>query len=117
MKKSAQQPYEGMIAEDLNPQGQFMGPMAVVYYEGIRGNHFLFSEIDQQVTDSNSLRTWSSEERERLSGIGLRFLSCGDVRSLRGFIQKLTNQDRSNLFLLYLQFLQSWRHQVKSSLN
>ena len=92
----------------------------VIYQEGIRGNHLIFSLNDIQKFESNKeLKSMSIADLydDHLEESILRLLCCTDVSGLIQTIESHSDAQKAKLYFLYLHALRVSRKYHKDSLN
>ncbi len=92
----------------------------VLYQEGVRGNHLLFSKDDQRYFQSRDLyksSTIADIYSDDLEEIILKLLCCCELSSLIQTVESHSKDTREKLYHLYLHTLNVSRRYHKGSLN
>lgn len=92
----------------------------VVYHEGVRNNHFLFTapellQIDTHLS-KGGFRLTEDDQRTVLA-IATRIFTCGEYDKIRTELSRLTDSQKSVFFMLYKRTLSNWTRKLKSSLH
>jgi len=92
----------------------------VIYQEGVRSNHLLFSKEEQKHFASRELyksSTIADIYSDDLEEIILKLLCCSDLSSLIKTVESQSIETREKLYHLYLHSLNVSRRIHKGSLN
>src|SRR5690242_9506595 len=104
---------------DLYEQADCLPPLwRVLYQEGMRANHLLFSKEDVEgFRAPKSKNILSESEQSAVCEAAARLFVCGDIASMRRLVSELSQPSRSYLFGLYLRHLQKLRLYVANALH
>ena len=92
----------------------------VLYYEGIRGNHILFSQSDVKMFEASGKHQGSKETMwspATLSDVVYDLLSQGSVSDMKIFISLQPKSIRAAVYRLYSRWLEAWGLELKKSLS
>jgi len=92
----------------------------VVYHEGIRNNHFLFTDSELAKIDShlsNGGFRLTDDDQKTVLAVTTRIFTSGDYEKIRGELSRLTDSQKSVFFILYKRTLSNWTRKLKASLH
>lgn len=89
----------------------------VLFQEGVRANHLLFSKEEVESFDYSSNEIISDEEKEDLENAASDLLRAPDLSTMKRTLATCSPNMKRNLFLIYQSFLYSWGKFLKNSLN
>lgn len=92
----------------------------VVYHEGIRNNHFLFTDTElREIDTSLSVGRFRLTQEDQLTvlAVSAKIFTCDDFDMIRSEINRLTSSQKSVFFILYKRALSNWTKVLKSTLN
>lgn len=83
----------------------------VLYYEGMHGNHILFSPADVAEFENSTLPAALAYpiEKKTTAELYLRLIKAASYQDLTQWIDSLTKADRQLVYRLYQQWLQAVR--------
>ena len=90
-------------------------PWQTIYYEGIRGNHLLFTKEDQQ--SFRAAKEVVKMPAEPLGDFVISLANYRNVSDLRLAINRMPYKKRAVLYSLYERAIRQWRDFVKSRLH
>lgn len=108
------------LSEDLlmdqYAQPAFLPPLwRVIFQEAMRGHHILFSKsVLQSIPEDMKL---SGDCKESLEEFCVHLFAAPDLKSIRTMISFLPLDEQKQLFVIYLNMMQSLRQENKSSLH
>lgn len=109
-----------MLSLYENPD--FLPPLwRVIYQEAVRGNHVLFENVPQS---SYSARAATLSRPGVNTGISenlqitvTRIFRSSSITEMKAIIKGLNRQEKDALFLIYERAINTWKMQLKASLN
>tara|TARA_B100001094_G_C17900454_1_gene656173 strand:+ start:135 stop:476 length:342 start_codon:yes stop_codon:yes gene_type:complete len=111
--------YEG-LAFSLFPDPILKIPLhwRVIYTEGIRKNHILFTESDlKRFAKQNTIAAPNSQMLESIAPELVKLYSYSNISEMKNFIAKMPFRDRFWVYTYYCRTLAKWQHEVASLLN
>lgn len=114
-------PLENLFASTLNSLNDLLPPLwQVIYYEGARANHILFSKRDLEKLEKESSSKpikISEQESDIISSIAVNILKSDELKSIRLLIESLTYKQKRVLYFIYQNTLQNLQKRVRNQLN
>ncbi len=111
---------EGILHDNLMHSARLPQHLEVIFHEGVRGNHLLFSEEDaseSHMASTLALEARHSDHCKRVEEVGVQLFTQSDLSNMRNLIRELATDDRKRLFRIYQRMIASWQSHIKSSLN
>lgn len=99
---------------------EFLPPLwQVIYQEGQRGNHIIFSTDDQLYFEANEAPThsFSEEVQAEIAEASVSILEAADLDSIKKIVGKLPQKEKHAIFVIYKKMLQSLATYIKSNLH
>lgn len=89
----------------------------ILYQEGVRANHLLFSKEEIESFDFSSGERITEEEKEVLESAASDLFKASDLGAMKRTIAACSPRIKRNLFVIYQNFLYGWGKFLKASLN
>jgi len=106
---------DSYYANDQAPQLPLL--WQILFQEGVRKNHILFSKEEVESFDFSSKEMITEDEKEILESAASQLLQAPDFRTMKNTIAECSPRIKRNLFVIYQSFLESWGNFMKNSLN
>lgn len=117
--KQARSVYENFF-ENAYPSLPLPKIWQVIYHEGIRGHHIMFSSADlsaiQEYFGSKDFRL-SESDSELIADLSARLFSSNDLQEMRQLLRGVSLPHKVVLFILYRRALTIWGTYLKKSLH
>lgn len=92
----------------------------IIYYEGMRHNHILFSSDEMRAMEqllTHGGFTLSESDEDVVLRISSKIFTLADFSSIKVLLSRFTLEQKSVFFLLYKRALRNWALQVKRELH
>ena len=111
---------EGFIQSEY--ESDFLPPLwQVIYHEGIRANHIMFSESEINAIENEFMAgivvELPVEQAERLEETASQVYLCSDLAAIRSLVSPLSLDQKKYLYLLYRRALGTWSAYIRNHLN
>ena len=108
------------LLKSTQPDEGYSSFWGVVYYEGVRNNHILFSDSDVRRFSKTATPSagvpWANES-DSISDVMVSLFRSSDLSSVRQLITNLNFKQRFQVFTLYRRYLDRWSAQLRGSLH
>ena len=89
----------------------------VIYQEGIRGNHILFSKDDVQAFRDSAVLNDSIEESDALADVAYEVMTAASFSAMTEIIDRCALGVRLSLFRIYQRCISLWSQHLKVSMH
>ena len=119
-KMSRSKVLEGFIQSEY--ESEFLTPLwQVIYHEGIRANHIIFSDIEMLAIEndlmSGKMGEMSEESIEKIEEAASQVFLSPDLGAIRKVVITLNFDQKKYLYLLYRRALTTWSTYIRNNLN
>ena len=111
---------EGFILDSYFANGQAPElPLLwqILYHEGMRSNHLLFSKEEVESFDFSPGESISEDEKSTLETVASEMFKSSDLSAMKRSIAGCSPRIKKNLFVIYQNFLFGWGKILRNSLN
>ena len=111
--------YENLVFELTSPKLMDL-PLhwQVIYFEGVRSNHILFTKEDvASFRRKSALEQVTAEDLERVSNQILSIYQASSISAMKEIIQACPTKDRYALFVYYNRQLSQFSDHLKKVLS